>query len=234
MHIELSEREQKLFNLLAAIPPDIDAAEHHLQTTHLDGKEVTRVAIEYANLCFCETGDFAYAQHIPHPTNIVPNLHSTYIFDVVKLLLRYNLNPNGIHEDYNIMDSLRYIDNEFLAADTLALLLEHGGRVNLMLPAESETLFQATDFHVFFDAVEQYDCQRYASLVHFWMVLIGYGARCGENKIQVFREYNSSEIFNLQKLKNHRSYYFGLTHLENDFAISIYDKKTLWEVVRMM
>ena len=233
MHIELSEREQKLFDYLTVIPPDMNGAEHYLQAETLDRDEVTRVAIEYADACFCEAGDFAYKQGIPHPAGIVPDLHSTYILDVVKFLLRYGMDPNGVHEDYNIMDSLRFVDNEYLAADTLVLLLEHGGKPNLMIPGEGETLFNTLDFDVFFDAIEQYDRQRYAALVRCWMVLIGYGARCGEDKMQMFREYNSSEIFDLQKLKNHRNYYFRVTHLENDFAISIYDKDTLWEVARI-
>ena len=35
MHIELNEREQKLFNHLMAIPPDLDCAESDLYTEKL-------------------------------------------------------------------------------------------------------------------------------------------------------------------------------------------------------
>jgi len=49
----------------------------------------------------------------------------------------------------------------------------------------------------------------------------------------VYLEYNSSKTFDWDNLKNHRNYYYGITHLENDFAISIYDKDTLWEVARI-
>ena len=65
------------------------------------------------------------------------------------------------------------------------------------------------------------------------MVLIGYGARFGEDKIQVFREYDSSDAFDLSKLKKHRDFYFGITRFGDDLTISIYDKKTLWEVARI-
>lgn len=40
-------------------------------------------------------------------------------------------------------------------------------------------------------------------------------------------------VFSLHKLRNHRNYGFCVIHLENDFAISIYDKATLWEVARI-
>ena len=233
MYIKMNEREQKLLDLLTAIPPDMVGAAYMLQTEHLDCDEVTKVAIGYAYECFCEAGDFAYEHRIPHPAAIVPNLHSTYILDIIKLLLRYGLDPNGVHEDDNIMNSLRFVDNELIAADTLVLLLGHGGKTDLIIPGEGDTLFNAADFAVFYDAVEQYDRQRYASLVHCWMVMIGYGARCGEDKMQAFRECNSTEPFDWDKLKKHRNYYFGITHLENDFAISIYDKDTLWEVARI-
>ena len=46
-------------------------------------------------------------------------------------------------------------------------------------------------------------------------------------------EYNSDEVFSLHKLRNHRNYGFCVMHPGNDFAISIYDKATLWEVARI-
>lgn len=231
MHIKLSEKEQKLLSMLTMIPPNFEAAAQLLAAEKFTTDEVTRVAIEYSDECFCEVDDFESENNISRSKGVVPNLHSTYIVDVIRFLLQYGLDPNGIHEDCNIMDSLHYVDNEFLAADALALLLEHGGNHDLVV--DGEELFSSTDFDVFFDAIEQYGRQKYASFVHYWMVMIGYGARCSEDKMQVFKEYDSSECFRFDKLKNHRNYYFGITHLENDFAISIYDKDTLWEVARI-
>lgn len=233
MHIGLNAREQGLLGLLTAIPPDMDGAERYLQENHLGCGEVTRTALEYAACCYCEAGDFAHEQKIPRPETTVPGLHSTYILDVLRLLLRYGLDPNGVYAGCNIMDSLRFVDNELLAADALALLLEHGGKTDMRIPGEEETLFQTMNFDVFFGAVEQYDRQQYVAIVHCWMVLLGYGARSGAKKIQVFREYDSAEVFDLRKLKNHRNYYFGILHTERGSAISIYDKKTLWELARV-
>ncbi len=233
MSIALSEREQALFDLLIAIPPEMVNAEQYLQENKLTESEVTRVAIRYADECFCDAGDFAWENNLPHTEEIIPELHSTHLYDVVNLLLRYGLDPNGTYDGDNIMHLLKYVDNEFLSADTIALLLEKGGKVDLAIPDTCASLFGEVDFDVFFDAIEQRYRQRYAALVHYWMVMIGYGARCGEGKMQVFREYDSSDVFDLAKLKNHRNYYFGITRLGDDFAISIYDKNTLWEVARI-
>lgn len=233
MLIVLNSKEQKLLDLLTALPPDTAGAERILREEPFSTEEITRVAVTYVYECFCEAGDFAEDIGIPHPTEIVPGLHSTYILEVIRFLLPYGLDPNGIHEDCNVMEALMYVDNEFLAADTLALLLEEGGKHDLLIPDMGETLFASVDFDVFFDAVEQQNRQRYAALVHCWMVLMGYGARCGTEKTQVFREADSPEYFDLQKLKNHRNYGFVLTHLEDGYAISIYDKSTLWEVARI-
>lgn len=233
MHIGLNAREQGLLELLTVIPPDTDGAERYLQEKHLSCGEITRAALEYAGCCYCEVGDLAHEQKILHPENKIPGLHSTYILDVLRLLLRYGLEPNGAYAGCNIMDSMRFLDNELLAADALALLLEHGGKADMRIPGEEETLFQTMDFDVFFGAVEQYDRQQYAAIVHCWMVLLGYGARNGEEKMQVFREYDCAKEFDLRKLKEHRKYYFGVSHTQSGFAISIYDKDTLWEVARI-
>lgn len=230
MHIELSEQEQKLFGMLTTLPPSFESAAHFLATEKFTSDEVTRVAIEYVDECFCEVSDLTLINATPRSKEVVPDLHSTYIVDVIKFLLPHGMDPNGIHEDCNIMDGLKYVDNEFLAADAMALLLEHGGNVNLVI--DGEELFRSINFDIFFDAVEQYDRHHYASLVHLWMVLIGYGARMDTKAFRVFKEFDSAEYFDLNKLKKHRNYYFGLSRPEKYLIVHIFDKDTLWEVAR--
>lgn len=231
MWITPEGNEKLLFDLLITIPPNWTAAEQLLNAAKLTSSQITRVAIAYAEECYREVADYAYEQSIPHPTTIIPNLHSTFIYDIINFLLEYGLEPNGIYENCNVMKELQYVDNEFLAADTLNLLLERGGDYNLSI--DGETFFQEIDFDVFFGAIEQYNRPYFAAIVHCWMVVIGHGARCLEDTMHVFKMYDSSECFDWDMLKNHRNYYFGLTHLEKGFAISIYDKETLWEVARI-
>ncbi|MDY3278913.1 MAG: hypothetical protein SOX25_02230 [Eubacteriales bacterium] len=237
MFAELEGKEQTLFELLTAIPPDWAAMEQFLREGKLTSQEITKAATYYVDECFCEARDAEIEAGISRSAGIVPDLHSTYLCDAVKLLLPFGLDPNGIFNDgdSNIMDSLRYVDNEFLAADALALLLEHGGDPTLYIPGANEPLFCYVSDDVFSEADEMDDRKQYASLVHFWMVLIGYGARYNTNsaKMMFFKEYHSSRLFDPDKLRNHRNYYFGISHLEGRTTVHIYDKETLWEVARL-
>jgi len=52
MELELSERSQKLLELLMTIPPKLDLAKKYLETHQLSADEVTRVANIYADKCF--------------------------------------------------------------------------------------------------------------------------------------------------------------------------------------
>lgn len=87
------------------------------------------------------------------PDGVIPVLHSTYVYDVVRFLLPFGLLPNGIYldgsDEYSILDSLKYIDNEYVAADTMALLMEHGGKIEGKLP--SVQVFRKYDSDPLFD-----------------------------------------------------------------------------------
>lgn len=221
----LTEKEHRLLNLLSVIPPDFEAAKVLIEKEAFTSDEITRTAIAYVQGCYFEIVDLAHDQHIPQPREIVKNTRSAFVCDWINFLLPYGLNPNGIYEDNNIMYDLHFIDNEFLAADALTILLEHGGCYDLPLP--EETLFEHIDFDIWFGSIEMGNRITFSQTVHFWMVLIGYGARCQEDAMQVFRG------FSWDKLKNHRNYYFGLSVWGKKRVISIYDKETLWEVARI-
>lgn len=236
MDLPINEKSQRLLDTLMTIPPDFAAAEKLLQQECFSSDEVTKVAMRYADECFLDIADtfrtnpddrISFSDFMP-PPGVVPRLHSTYLYDVVKLLLDYGLDPNAIIDEDNIMEMLLYVDNEYVAADTMALLLEHGGNPNLSVDGES--VFQQVDFGIWFDAVELYIRWRYDAWVHTWMVLLAYG--CEGSGIKVFREYNSDALFDLKKLKDHHNYYFGLSYENGDRMIHIYDKKTFWEVAR--
>ena len=234
MGLPINEKSQRLLDALMTIPPDFSAAEKLLMREAFSREEVTKTAIRYAEECFLDIADtfrtspddrISFTGFMP-PAGVIPGLHSTYVYDVVKFLLAYGLDPNAIIDEDNIMEMLLYVDNEYVAADTIALLLEHGGNPNLIVDGES--IFQQIDFGIWFDAVELYIRWRYDAWVHIWMVLIAYG--CESTGIQVFREYNSDALFDLKKLRDHRNYYYGLSYENGDRIIHIYDKKTFWEV----
>ena len=231
---ECSEKEQRLLDLLRKIPPDLTAAEQLLQEVPFRAEEVTKTALAYADDCFLDSHDWAQEHGDPPIGCEIPGLGSSGICDVLRLLLRFGLDPNRIMDGDNIMAQLFFVDNGYLAADALALLLGHGGDPDLFLPEEGETLFSRFDFDVLFGAVEQECRWRYVSTVHCWMVLLGCSAQLEKRGgIRLFREYDFRERFDLKRLRNHRAYDFSLIHGEEGFAVSIYDKATLWEVAHI-
>ena len=230
-----TEKSQQLWELLSVIPPDLEGAERFLQTERLTSDEVNRVGLEYADHCYCDAHDLYRMNDLPVPEGIIPGLRSTHLYEVTKLMLNYGLEPNFICNQRNIMEMLRSVDNEFVAADTLDLLLAHGG--DPFLDVDGETLFDSVDFDVFFGAVEQYDRDFHDAWVHMWMVLLGYGAKYKDDSpITLYKEYTDdawAALFDPQKLKDHRKYAFQLIHLEKGFAVSIVDRYTRWEVMRV-
>ena len=110
--------------------------------------------------------------------------------------------------------------------------MEHGGDPNLIV--DGEDLFRHIDFDIRFDTVEQYMRWRFDAMVHMWMVLLSCGGKI-EGKVpavQVFKEYDSDDLFDLRKLRDHRNYFVGLSTLNVRRTIHIYDKKIFWEVAR--
>lgn len=240
MVLPLNEKSEQLLNILLNIPPDFSAAEKLLQQECFSSDEVNKVAMRYTDECYLDVADTFCLDPYDHisppgfipPSEVVPERHSTHLYDVIKLLLDHGLDPNAIVDEDNIMEMLLYVDNEYVAADTMALLLEHGGNPNLNMDGQS--VFGMVDFEVWFGSVEQALRWRYDVWVHVWMVLLAYGGKIAgkEQIVQAFLEYESNALFDLQKFKNHRNYYFGLSYEDNERKIHIYDKKTFWEVAR--
>ena len=246
MKDSLNQNEMMILDSLLAIPPKYEDAERRIRASGISPIGITKIAICYASKCFGDASDHFAQQLGPDedicsaapPQGIFPGLHSTYIYDVVKFLLGFGLDPNAVIEfeygHYNIMQELLFIDNEFLGSDTLALLLEHGGDPNLSI--DDETLLESIVFDVWFGSVEQEVRWRYAQTVHNWMVLTGCGGKYRDDYEwpRVFKGYDENnhygKLFDLSLLKNHRDFFFGLSFEEGCRTLHIYDKKTFWKV----
>lgn len=229
---------------LFKIPPDLSS----LASLTISPEEATHLAWEYANECWYEDArieerywDYeGYLSWCNKEPNLIPGLHSTYLYEVMAFLLEKGANPNyTVHGDYCLMQNIIHTVNGYVAADTLRLLLEHGGDPNLLF--DGEALFDDIDFDVGFDAVEQEDRRRFDSLVHCWLVLIGFGGkpRNGTTPLDLFDEWDPETgriEFQVEKLKDHRNYIFGLTtqvNRGNAPTIHIFDKRTYWEIARL-
>ena len=226
MNITLNEKELQLKDLLMALPPDFSLIEQLLRQEEYTVENISKVGTDFVWECVEECWDYFWENEVVRNENVIPNLHSTYLCEILSLLLRYGLNPNAAFEEENIMDNLKYLDNGYVAADALVLLFEQGGNPNLIYNGPS--IFSEIDFEVRFDAGEQQDRQRYSSLVHCWMVYLAFGATNpdGSLPVTVFHD------FDIRKLKDHRQFYFGITKGDPWPDIHIFSKKDMWEVVR--
>ena len=239
--IELTKNEDTLFGMLLKIPPGVHEIRSFLKSARLSSEQVSRVATKFAYECFYDTVESVYegergAQYFFCDVGLDERRHSAYLPKVTELLLEFGLNPNLVFDGENIMMLMMCVVNEYAAADTLALLLENGG--NLDTEVDGLTVFDEIDCAVTLDAIEQRNRNVYDSLVHCWLVCLGYGARLKnkETPVDVFYEHNSDEVFDLRKLKKHRNYTFGLSHTPSRgsaWSLHIFDKQTMWEVARL-
>lgn len=244
----LKEKTAKLLEMLKVIPPDFRKIRTELENDHYSPEEVSYAGTRFvSNECALEHLDdvnedlYCFEKHRFSEPVLLPNLHSTRLYEIVALLLEFGLDPNAIFDDDNIMLWLPHIDNEYVGADTLNLLLEHGGNPDLVV--DGERLFDSLDFNVMFDAFNQYDRRKYDAFVHCWFVYLGHGAKTskGEVPVTVFEKAMlywdyGWEDFKISDLKKHRNFTFCLSNAEGrgeKWSLHIIDSRTRWEVARL-
>lgn len=240
MNILKTPNQEELYRLLFQLPPQFEEASCFIHGEKLTAEDVTRVGIQYVKNCFWDYGDSltddAWENTFCGNCEKKYTIQSAYLYEITEFLLRYGLEPNAVYDSeygrYNIMEGILFIDHEYIAADTMRLLMEHGADPNL--PIDGETVFERVDFAVWFDAIEQEIRWRYDQWVHIWFVLLAYGGGTEEvrNTIEVFREYGKDELFDLKKLRDHRNYGFCLTWENGDPTIHVFHKDTLWQVAK--
>lgn len=246
---ELNVKAKELFDQLMQIPPDLASIGESLKAGEYSAEEISMAAAKYSDYCMIEVEFDDDGNYVDEdiakllPGEVLENHVSRYLYDVVSLLIPYGLDPNAVYggkfEKINIMAEMRFAGSGYIPADTLALLLENGGDPNLRV--DGIRIFDDLDFDVCFGAIEQEIRPRYDSLVHCWFVMLGYGAMATDRDgnpipLEVFPEYFTGKPFDVSKLKNHRNYTFGLTHVPNrgeGWCLHIFDKRSLWEVARM-
>ena len=241
---ELTPYTESIYDLIMKIPPDFSEIRRRLEEVSYSSESISRIAVQFAEACFDETVEHGYGEKceehygcfFSRPPVLVEGEHSTYLVRVMELLLEFGLDPNAIVDNENVMQTIHFIENEYVAADTYALLFEHGADNNLVV--DNWSVFKDIDFDVLFDAYNQYDRRYYDSLVHCWFVWLGYGARLdnGETGLELFEDLRAGAEFDVSKLRNHRDYTFGLSHVPShgeNWSLHIFDKRTMWEVARL-
>lgn len=231
--LQLSENAKRLYDLLFTKEFSLECLKIELASGAYTPADVSIAGFQYVDDCACDLMDENW--NTPHRMlgQVLPGYCSSHMLEALKCLLEYGLDPNAIYDvgsnQSNIMSELRYVENGYLAADSLALLLDQGGNPSIILDCAS--LIRDINFDLLFDLNNQEDRIRYDNLVHYWMVLVGYGAKLedGRESIDMCSGHDVSE------LKNHRDFYYGAIHSdrsEDRMEICFFNKHTNWEVGR--
>ena len=128
--MDLTEKAAQLYGLLFTKSFDLNALKKALQTGSFSKEEVNLAAYKYVDDCQNDLMDDDWEIHHGEPGEVLLGYESSHMFEAIRVLLEYGLDPNTIFtealtdeitEEYNIMQSLRYIDNGYIAADTFSI-----------------------------------------------------------------------------------------------------------------
>ncbi len=231
--LQLSENATKLYHLLYTRDFSLEQLMYELASGIYTPEDVSIAGFQYVSDCICDLMDENGQEPCRACGERLPGFYSSHMLEALNCLLEHGLNPNMLYgkdpDQSNIMSELRYVENGYLAADSLALLLDHGGNPSIRINGVS--LIRDVNFDLLFDLNNQTNRARYDSLVHYWMVLVGFGAKLedGGESIDLCPGHNVSE------LKNHRNFYYGAIESDrsNDhMEICFFSKYTNLEVGR--
>lgn len=239
--IPKTDKSDELLKALLKLPTDLSAIENLLKSNSYTADEISRAGYDYAEDCWSDCLDY-FDTHDEEwsrfHTSVIPDILSSKMFQIFELLLNYGLNPNAVCDGETVMCAVSSVYNEYVAADTLKLLIEHGG--NPYLTVDGQSLFDIMDMYIVLDIFEQSTRRIYDSIVHCYLVLLGYGDYSNEEyPIDIFAERRSEcdlPSFRIEDFKNHRNYYYGISNVSchgDSWSLHIFDKRTNWEVARL-
>ena len=224
----MQDKTQRILEEMLQLPPDMTGLRALLEGEKPTSEQLAMTANQFMEIgCWREVDEFVYAHgRQPEPAE----LHSTYIFILMQLLLEYGLNPNLVIDGDNVMEWMGFVDFPYVSADTLRLFMEHGGDVDLIIAGD--TMFRHIDFDIVFGAIEQEDRQYYDCQVHLWLVLIGYGGMLPENVCPLkMKNGKSPEIF-----RQHERFDWEIERtsaVEAGWIMHILDRETGEEVAEL-
>ncbi len=227
----MSEAAKELSDRLYSVDVDLASLRKDLETGKYTADDVNYAAFDYVDDCVSQLAELPDCDDILSGET-VPGLPSSHLTETLELLLDFGLDPNWIFQhdgELNIMVELQLIDNGYQGADSLYLLLSHGGDPNLVV--DGERLVSEPYFDLWFDTCNRdmlYDAL-YAAKIHYCMVLIGFGAKLEDNDNELLERVDD---FDLSLLRNHRDYYVGAIHSDKSLELCFFDRHTNWEVAR--
>lgn len=231
--LQLSDNAKNIYDLVFTREFSLELLKNELASGEYTADDISAAGYRYVyDCCFLDFNDGRQKPRRKRGT-LLQGYCSSHMLEALKCLLDYGLDPNALYgepgEQGNIMSELRYVENGYLAADSLALLLDHGGNPSIKINGVALVRDVNMDFD--FGLNEQIDRTSYDALVHYWMVLVGYGAKLedGRESIDMCPGHDVSE------LKKHRDFYYGAIHshgVDYHMEICIFSKHTNWEIGR--
>jgi hypothetical protein len=127
-----------------------------LSAFSFDKKELAEITVHIVDSCFAEKKSREFeSERYGKPIRPFEQCFSNYVYDSLKLLLRYGYDPNVSTDDDNAMFNLQYIDYPDIGAKTLRLLLENGGNPNVTLPDDpNEGMYDYLTSCISYDSYE--------------------------------------------------------------------------------
>lgn len=224
----MQDKTQRILEEMLQLPPDMTGLRALLEGEKPTSEQLAMTANQFMEIgCWREVDEFVYAHgRQPEPAE----LHSTYIFSLMQLLLEYGMNPNLVIDGDNVMEWMGFVDFPYVSADTMRLFMEHGGDVDLII--DGDTMFMGIYYDIVFGAFEQEDRQFYDCLVHLWLVLIGYGGRIPGNECPLnMKDGKAPEIF-----RQHERFDWEIERtsaVEAGWIMHILDRETGEEVAEL-
>ena len=234
---KFTEKAQVLYDLLFTKNFNAEALRAQLDTGMFSVEDINLAAYRYVDSCH-DADIEAYQNHLFDNLpfgEVLPDIESSHLVEAVKILLDYGLNPNKImyFDDggqTNIMKQLMFVYNGYQSADAAADMFAHGGNPSLIIGEIS--LIRELNWELLYFLGGDEDFRYFSdSVVHYWMVFIGYGAKLEDDGESV----DPVGDFDITSFRNHRQYYYGMIHSDrsNDgMEVCFFDKDTNWEVAR--
>ncbi|MBR1409431.1 MAG: hypothetical protein IJ573_11180 [Clostridia bacterium] len=233
---KMSRESEVLFNLLFTKNFDKEILRKELETGIFKPEHINRAAIDYVQECMDLRPKRIVDISASRYGETVPGYEDSHVKEALEVLLDYGLDPNKrfieksddgrISDCWNIMEELWPIDNGYQAADTLYVLLMHGGNPNLELDYVTliDKITDAVEWEVY--ERENIKDSSFDALVHYWLVLAGFNGRSVNGSSPLC----SINGFALSSLRNHRDYSY---EIKNGGQLYILDKKTKMRVARL-
>jgi hypothetical protein len=181
--------KEELKKLFFEIPPKWDVIKDLLSEHRYSKTDLSEIAIGLTDNCQCEYMD-AINPKVKGAT--LDYMHSNHVYDAIKLLLEYGLDPNEEINGENVMWNAHWIEAPNVAASVLRLLLNHGGTPDVKTSDGPDTLFEYVTSKV---AHDEYTHESF-HIVQCWLVLMAYGGHWVDGEIPLTMLHgNTVEIF---------------------------------------